>query len=171
MCFTGYTISFYFFDYFISKIITKIIVEHLKLLASHIVSPHQAAFIKGNSILIALFGTQLWKNKVNDDNLGIKLDITKGFDMVRWALLIRLLQCFGFSNTFPYQISILFHLPRLYVLFNVSPKSFFHCSRGVRQQDPLSAFICFSRRGLEQRPYVAFYLGRIELIPHPHSCQ
>lgn len=64
-------------------------------MVSCVASSHQAAFLKRRSIFdsigLVFEGTQLLKNKFKDDNLGIKLDITKVFDTVHWNFLMQVL--------------------------------------------------------------------------------
>ena len=74
-------------------------------------------------------------------NLAMKIDICKAFDTLDWSFLHRVLQAFGFSPIFMDWIDNILRSSRLSVMINGSPKGYFHCSRGVRQGDPLSRLL------------------------------
>ena len=58
-----------------------------------------------------------------------------------WHFIIKVLEGFGFSNTFCTWILNLFLSAKLSVLVNGSPAGFFSCSRGVKPGDPLSPLL------------------------------
>ncbi|KAK3218537.1 hypothetical protein Dsin_012507 [Dipteronia sinensis] len=74
-------------------------------------------------------------------NLAMKIDIRKAFDTLDWSFLRKVLQAFGFSPVFMDWIDSILGSSRLSVLNNGSPEVYFHCSRGVRQGDPLSPLL------------------------------
>ena len=77
---------------FLFKVIPKIIATRLGPIASRIISPHQAAFLKGRKITdcIALVSEDynLLDRKIRGGNVGIKVDIAKAFDTLNWEFLL-----------------------------------------------------------------------------------
>lgn len=71
---------------FIYKIITKVMVSHLAPILPHLISWHQAAFIKErliyDHIALAHELTQRLKLKMSGGSVCMKLDISKDFDML-----------------------------------------------------------------------------------------
>ena len=71
---------------FSMKIITKILVDHLVVIASKIISSNQFGFIKNRRILDCIIGTSEGVNLLNkigfSGNMALKIDIRKAFDTI-----------------------------------------------------------------------------------------
>lgn len=80
-------------------------------------------------------------------NLVLKFDIRKAFDTLDWSFLLKVLQDFGFNETFRHWIRVILASTKLSLSVNGKEVGFFACKRGVRQGDSLSLFLFFSCRG------------------------
>ncbi|KAK2647756.1 hypothetical protein Ddye_015245 [Dipteronia dyeriana] len=115
--------------------------DWLAQIAARIVSLHQFRFIRDRHIedCIALASgcVNVLHKKCYGGNLAMKIDIRKAFDTLDWSFLRRVLQAFRFSLIFMDWIDCILRSLRLSVLINGSLEGYFHCSRRVRQGDPL----------------------------------
>ncbi len=70
----------------VQKIISKVLANRLEAVMKDVISPAQAAFLKGRSILDS-FATASelvsWCSKSRTEGVGIKADFEKAFDRVR----------------------------------------------------------------------------------------
>ena len=73
--------------------------------------------------------------------MAYKVDIHKAFDTLSWKFLLLVLTRFGFYPSFIGWISTILRSAMLSIRINASLVSFFPCSRGVRQDDPLSPLL------------------------------
>lgn len=110
---------------FLFKIIPKIMVDILGVIASRIISPQQTAFLKGRRIFecIALVseGFNLLDWKISCSNVGIKVDIAKAFVTLNLNFLFQVLTQFGFSTRFIDLVGTILNFARRSVLINGSP--------------------------------------------------
>ncbi|WMV32542.1 hypothetical protein MTR67_025927 [Solanum verrucosum] len=72
------------------------------------------------------------------DNMVIKLDMAKAYDMVEWNFLIKVLEKMGFGAEILDMIWRLIANNWYSVIINGQNHGFFHSTRGVKQGDPLS---------------------------------
>ncbi|XP_026447593.1 uncharacterized protein LOC113348103 [Papaver somniferum] len=74
------------------KIFTKIITVRMNTLMAKLISPQQAAYIKGRNIheeiLLASEMVNEMKKKRRGGNVAFKLDISQAYDSVRWKFLV-----------------------------------------------------------------------------------
>ncbi|KAL0294428.1 UNVERIFIED_CONTAM: hypothetical protein Sradi_6888600 [Sesamum radiatum] len=86
------------------KVITKIIVQRLRLVLDKLISPSQNAFVPGRSIGDNILLAQELFAGYNRQGLpmrcALKVDLRKAYDTVEWDFLSAVLQMFGFSGTF-----------------------------------------------------------------------
>ena len=124
------------------KIISKILVDRLALVAARIISPNQYGFVHGRQIQdcigIASEVINMLSKKVRGGNMAYKVDIHKAFDIMSWKFLILVLTRFGFHPSFVGWISTILRSAMLSTRINGSLVGVFPCSRGVIQGDPLS---------------------------------
>ncbi|KAK4384301.1 hypothetical protein Sango_3074500 [Sesamum angolense] len=86
------------------KVITKIIVQRLRLVLDRLISPSQDAFVLSRSIGDNILLAQELFTGYNRQGLhmrcALKVDLRKAYDTVEWDFLIAVLQLFGFPGTF-----------------------------------------------------------------------
>ncbi|KAK4384392.1 hypothetical protein Sango_3065200 [Sesamum angolense] len=80
------------------KVITKIIVQRLRLVLDKLISPSQNAFVPGRSIAQELFTG--YNTQGLPMRCALKVDLRKAYDTVEWDFLSAVLQMFGFPGTF-----------------------------------------------------------------------
>lgn len=76
------------------KIISKILVTHLKPFLKDIVSPTQSAFVEERLITDNTLRTE---RSISKEFMDIKFDMSKAYDRVEWGYLRALLLTMGFE--------------------------------------------------------------------------
>lgn len=127
------------------KIITKVLVDRLAMIAPNIISDNQRGFIRERHIkdyvCITSEAMNLLDKKAFGGNLAIKIDIKKAFETMDWNFLIKALRAFGFSDKFYNWVLVILQSARLSFSVNGHSVGFFRCKRGVRQGDPPSPLL------------------------------
>ncbi|KAL0288762.1 UNVERIFIED_CONTAM: putative ribonuclease H protein [Sesamum radiatum] len=127
------------------KVITKIIVQRLRLVLDKMISPSQNAFVPGRSIGDNILLAQEMFSGYNRQGLpmrcALKVDLRKAYDTVEWDFLSAVLHLFGFPDIFIGWIEECVSTPMFSVCINGNPHGFFKGSRGLRQGDPMSPFL------------------------------
>ncbi|PNY03176.1 ribonuclease H [Trifolium pratense] len=127
------------------KIISKVLADRLAQIMPTLISKEQRGFIHGRNIkdclCLASEAANLLHSKTFGGNLALKIDITKAFDTLHWPFLLKVLKCFGFSETFCKWIDVILKSATLSISINGKMHGYFHCKRGVRQGDPLSPLL------------------------------
>ena len=118
------------------KIITQIMASRLAPLLPSLVSPNQAAFIRGRSIhdhiALAHELVQRLKLKLAGGSLCLKLDISKAFDKLKWSFLLKTLAKMGFSSEWIELVQQCVCTSRGSVLINREPCGFFSPECGAK---------------------------------------
>ncbi|XP_057808799.1 uncharacterized protein LOC131023270 [Salvia miltiorrhiza] len=73
--------------------------------------------------------------------MACKIDIRKAFDTMSWDFILQVLRLNGYHERFIRWISVIFSSARISILYNGQLSSYFACSCGVRQGDPLSPIL------------------------------
>ncbi|XP_026399163.1 uncharacterized protein LOC113295015 [Papaver somniferum] len=73
--------------------------------------------------------------------MGLKLDMSKAFDIVKWGFLGDILKAFGFSEHWCDLIYQCISTSSISIMLNGSPCKSYRPTRGLRQGDPLSPYL------------------------------
>jgi hypothetical protein len=151
------------------KIISKIIADRLANIMPSLISEEQMGFIHDRNIkdclCIASEAVNLLHNKSFGGNLALKIDISKAFDTLEWPFLLKVLNCFGFNDTFCNWIQVILKSAFLSISINGKSEGYFNCSRGVRQGDPLSPLLfCIAEDVLSRSIAKLVQDGKLDLI-------
>ena len=126
------------------KIISKALASRLKKVLPNLISPQQTAYVENRFIgesgrLIA--NTIEITVILNKERFLVTTDIEKAFDSFDHTFLISALKKFGFGNHFVNWIETLISKQESCVINGGNTTQYFHLERGVRQGDPISAYI------------------------------
>uniref|UniRef100_A0A5B6YUZ1 Reverse transcriptase domain-containing protein n=1 Tax=Davidia involucrata TaxID=16924 RepID=A0A5B6YUZ1_DAVIN len=127
------------------KCIAKILANRMKPLLPHLVSKHQAAFVKGRCIsdnILLMEG--LLRNYHRNDSpakCAIKVDIMKAYDSVSWDFLMGILKVMNFPQSFIRWIGECISTTKFSIMLNGSLEGYFQGKKGIRQGDPMSPYL------------------------------
>ncbi|XP_020596531.1 uncharacterized protein LOC110036431 [Phalaenopsis equestris] len=129
----------------ISKIISKILVFRIQPILQNLISPKQAAFVKGrnigDNIKIAQELLLDLDKPCRGSNMIFKLDLKKAYDMINWNFIKEIMKARGFTKD-SCKIIQRWHEGNVNsVLINGKTHGFFKANRGLRQGHPLSPTI------------------------------
>lgn len=151
------------------KIISKILADRVAAIMPTIISPEQKGFIQGRQmrdcICLASEAINQLDKRTFGGNLAFKVDIAKAFDTIEWSFLLKVLSNFGFNEKFCNWIKVILESATLSISINGSQHGYFHCSRGVRQGDPLSPLLfCIAEDVLSRSITSLVEQGKLSLI-------
>lgn len=158
------------------KVISKIIADRLAQILPTVISKNQKGFIQGRNIkdclCLASEAINLRHKKSYAGNIALKIDITKSFDTLDWNFLLKVLNCFGFNNTFCNWIKTILASATLSISINGAQQGYFSCSRGVRQGHPLSPLLfCLAEEALSRGIEKLVEEGKVKLITSSRNLQ
>jgi hypothetical protein len=126
------------------KILSRALAYRLSGVATTLVHPSQAGFIKGRSItdLIHLVeGLQLAATTEDREWYATFLDYAKAYDMVRWPFLFAVMEKMCIGPEFMAWVRLLYKKPRVHLLINGALGPAIRPNRGVKQGCPLSCLL------------------------------
>ena len=109
-----------------------------------IIQADQYAYIKGRTIFDAIptIDDIMEYTKIQQlSGLMVAVDFEKAFDSLSWSFLFRALRSFNLGESFIRWVSVLYCNVCSCVLNNNFSSQLFDVRRGVRQGDPLSAYL------------------------------
>ncbi|KAL9972585.1 hypothetical protein ACROYT_G018919 [Oculina patagonica] len=126
------------------KIVSKALALRLEKFLPEIIHPHQYAYVKGRTIFDAVrtIDDIMEYTKIKQlPGLMVALDFEKAFDSLSWPFLFKALKSFNFGESFIKWVSTLYSNISSCVINNGFATHMFEVRRGVRQGDPLSAYL------------------------------
>lgn len=128
------------------KIITKAIVNRIKLILPHITSNTQTSFVPGRQITdnIVIVQEVLHTMKRKQGQKGfmtLKIDFEKAYDRLKWSFIRDTLNEFNFPLIMNEVIMECISSPSMRILWNGEQTESFSPTRGIRQGDPLSPYL------------------------------
>lgn len=128
------------------KIISKLIVNHIKLFLNQCIGPCQSSFVLGRSImdniiLVKEIAHSIVESKTKIKPLAVKIDLSKAYDSIEWHFIEDTLDYFGFPMALAKLIMSCICTCTMQVLRDGHPAEKFSPSRGICQGDLLSPYI------------------------------
>ncbi len=128
----------------VQKIISKVLANRLVGVLDDIISPSQAAFLKGRSILDSFATASALISRGSNSGeefVGIKADFEKAYDRVSWKFLRKALMWLGAEGKWCDWIEQCTTNAKVAVMVNGAPTKWIKTRRGLRQGDPLSPYL------------------------------
>ncbi|MCP3888847.1 MAG: hypothetical protein GY702_08215 [Desulfobulbaceae bacterium] len=126
------------------KIISKALAIKLKKVLPSIISVNQSGYVEDRFIgdsVCTISDIMYYTKEQQIPGILLCIDFEKAFDSVSWDYLFATLDAFNFGNYFKKWIKILYTGISSCVMNNGRTSQYFDIERGVRQGDPLSAYL------------------------------
>lgn len=127
------------------KCIAKLLASRLKRTLPALISANQSAFVPhrsiGDNIMLAQALCRDYHKNEGAPRCALKLDIHKAFDTLNWSFLFAAMERMGFPIRFTRWIRTCITNCMISLKINGSIEGFFPSKTGLRQGDPLSAYL------------------------------
>ena len=126
------------------KILSKVLARRIRKLLPQIIDNDQTGYIENRFIgenIRTISDLIHYTSLKNIPGLILLVDFEKAFDTVEWKYLDKVLDTFGFGESFRLWVKILYTDITSCVINNGVSTPFFEISRGVRQGCPLSPYL------------------------------
>ena len=125
------------------KILSKVLAKRVKEVLVDIIHYDQVGYVQNRKIgeAVRLIDDILYKSLFQSIGILVAVDFEKAFDSISHRLLLRALESFGFGKDFRSWVSILYNDVSSCVMNGGHSTGYFQVQRGVRQGDPLSAYL------------------------------
>ena len=126
------------------KIASKALAKRLEPILPLIIHKNQNAYVKGRSIFDStriIDDIMFFTKENNLSGLLLAIDFEKAFDSLDWNFLTKALSAFNFGSSFIKWVNTFYSNIQSCVMNNGFSSVHFDVLRGVRQGDPLSAYL------------------------------
>lgn len=118
------------------KIFSKALSNKIQPCIKDVIAEDQTGFIKGRSIATNIMNIQSvidHTNIANSHGILVAVDYAKAFDTIRWSLIDKALELFGFGETITLAVKTLFADIKTCVYNSGFSSDYFYPTRGIRQ--------------------------------------
>ena len=129
---------------FDTKLLSKTYADRLKHAMPSLVHPNQVAYVKNRFIgegIRTIEETMLFTKKNKLEAYALAVDFEKAFDSVDWEFMWEALESYNIPKSFIHIIKVLYNDMESCVMNNGTSTQYFKIERGVRQGDPIAAYI------------------------------
>ena len=129
---------------FDTKLLSKTYAERLKNVMPTLVHPNQVAYVKDRFIgegIRTIDESMHYTRRKNIEAYAIAVDFEKAFDSIDWNYLWEALESFNIPKSFIDMIKLLYNDIESCVKNNGTSTPYFKVNRGVRQGDPIAAYL------------------------------
>ena len=129
---------------FDTTLLSKTYAERLKNVMPTLVHPNQVAYVKNRFIgeaIRTIDESMQYTRRKNIEAYAIAVDFEKAFDSIDWKYLWEALESFNIPKGFIDMIKLLYNDIESCVKNNGTSTPYFKINRGVRQGDPIAAYL------------------------------